>query len=103
MFLKNWLNVILCLMVSNANAEYQSYGMRVDTDYLLIPETHIWRENPRIWTVKKYFSDRDKFSLVYALQEADCKKNKLRYRSQTWVLRESDQGDELLTDSSIKR
>ena len=32
-----------------------------------------------MWTIKKYLDSGSKFSLVYALQEADCDRNKLRY------------------------
>ena len=34
--------------------EYQSYGISEQIDYLLIPKTHIWRDNPRMWTIKQY-------------------------------------------------
>ncbi|MDA9689990.1 hypothetical protein N9V13_06225 [Betaproteobacteria bacterium] len=91
----------LMLPITTANAEYQSYGISEQIDYLLIPKTHIWRDNPRMWTVKKYLDSGSKFSLVYALQEADCDRNKLRYRSQTWVIR-NDLEEQLLTDKSVK-
>ena len=84
------------MAVTPANAEYQSYGISEQIDYLLIPKTHIWRDNPRIWTIKKYLDSGSKFSLVYALQEADCDHNKLRYRSQTWVVRNDLEEDQIL-------
>ena len=94
---------LLILSITPANAEYQSYGISEQIDYLLIPKTHIWRDNPRMWTIKKYLDSDSKFFLVYALQEADCERNKLRYRSQTWVTRSDSEEDQLLTDSSVKR
>ena len=94
---------LLILSITPANAEYQSYGISDQIDYLLIPKTHIWRENPRMWTIKKYLDSDSKFFLVYALQEADCDRNKLRYRSQTWVTRDDSREDQLLTDTSVKR
>ena len=101
--LKKYVLVQLMLAITNVNAEYQSYGISEQIDYLLIPKTHIWRENPRIWTIKKYLDSGSKFSLVYALQEADCDRNKLRYRSQTWVTRNDSEEDQLLTDTSVKK
>ena len=101
--LKKYAISLLMLAINPANAEYQSYGISEQIDYLLIPKTHIWRENPRIWTIKKYLDSGSKFSLVYALQEADCDRNKLRYRSQTWVIRNDLEEDQLLTDTSVKR
>jgi len=98
--------IVLSLLIQAttiANAEYQSYGISEQIDYLLIPKTHIWRENPRMWTIKKYLDSGSKFSLVYALQEADCDRNKLRFRSQTWVIRNDSEEDQLLTDTSVKR
>ena len=100
---KFWIYAMLLLPVFSTHAEYQSYGFGEDTEYFLIPETHIWRENPRVWTIKKYSDVRDKFTLVYALQEADCERNRIRYRSQTWVLRNAFEQEELLIDSSLKR
>ena len=94
---------ILMAAIAPANAEYQSYGISEQIDYLLIPKTHIWRDNPRMCTIKKYLDSGSKFSLVYALQEADCNRNKLRYRSQTWVIRDGTDEDQLLTDTSIKK
>ena len=94
---------LLILGITPANAEYQSYGISEQIDYLLIPKTHIWRDNPRMWTIKQYSDSESKFSLVYALQEADCDRNKLRYRSQTWVIRDGSEEDQLLTDTSIKK
>ena len=91
------------LAITPANAEYQSYGISEQIDYLLIPKTHIWRDNPRMWTIKKYLDSGSKFSLVYALQEADCDRSKLRYRSQTWVIRNNSEEDQLLTDTSVKK
>ena len=93
---------VLMLAITSANAEYQSYGMSEQIDYLSIPKTHIWRDNPRMWTIKKYLDTGSKFSLVYSLQEADCDRNKLRYRSQTWVIRNDIEEDQLLTDTSVK-
>ena len=55
-----------------------------------------------MWTIKKYLDSGSKFSLVYALQEADCDRNKLRYRSQTLVIRNDLEEDQLLTDKSVK-
>ena len=52
---------------------------------------------------KRIFDSGSKFSLVYALQEADCDRNKLRYRSQTWVIRNGSEEDQLLTDTSVKK
>ena len=101
--LKKYAISLLMLAITSANAEYQSYGISEQIDYLLIPKTHIWRDNPRIWTIKKYLDSGSKFSLVYALQEADCDRNKLRYRSQTWVVRNDLEEDQLLTDTSVKR
>ena len=101
--LKEYALVLFMLAITPANAEYQSYGISDQIDYLLIPKTHIWRDNPRMWTIKKYLDSESKFSLVYALQEADCDRNKLRYRSQTWVIRNDLEEDQLLTDTSIKR
>ena len=49
---------------------------------------------------KEYLDSGSKFSLVYALQIDD--RNKLRYRSQTWVIRDGSEEDQLLTDTSIK-
>ena len=86
-----------------ASAEYQSYGISDRVEYLLIPKTHIWRDNPRMWTIKQYLDSGSKFSLIYALQEADCDRNKLRYRSQTWVIRDDLEEDQLLTDTSVKK
>ena len=91
------------LVSARTNAEYQSYGISEQIDYLLIPKTHIWRDNPRMWTIKQYLDSGSKFSLVYALQEADCDRNKLRYRSQTWVIRNDLEEDQLLTDTSVKK
>ena len=101
--LKKYTIGLLILVITPANAEYQSYGISDQIDYLLIPKTHIWRDNPRMWTIKKYLDRDSKFFLVYALQEADCDRNKLRYRSQTWVTRSDSDEDQLLTDSSVKR
>ena len=101
--LKQYVLSLLMLMITPVNAEYQSYGNSEQIDYLLIPKTHIWRDNPRMWTIKKYLDSGSKFSLVYALQEADCDRNKLRYRSQTWVSRIDSEEDQLLTDTSVKR
>ena len=101
--LKKYAVGLLMLSITSANAEYQSYGISERIDYLLIPKTHIWRDNPRMWTIKKYLDNGSKFSLVYALQEADCDRNKLRYRSQTWVIRDDSEEDQLLTDKSVKR
>ena len=101
--LKKYVLGLLMLAIIPANAEYQSYGISEQIDYLLIPKTHIWRDNPRMWTVKQYLDSRSKFSLVYALQEADCDRNKLRYRSQTWVIRNGLEEDQLLTDTSVKK
>ena len=101
--LKKYAFGVLMLVITPANAEYQLYGIGEQIDYLLIPKTHIWRDNPRMWTIKKYLDRESKFSLVYALQEADCDRNKLRYRSQTWVIRSASEGDQLLTDTSVKR
>ncbi len=101
--LKKYAIGLLMLSITSANAEYQSYGISERIDYLLIPKTHIWRDNPRMWTIKKYLDNGSKFSLVYALQEADCDRNKLRYRSQTWVIRDDSEEDQLLTDKSVKR
>ena len=42
------------LVITPVNAEYQSYGISEQIDYLLIPKTHIWRDNPRMWTIKEY-------------------------------------------------
>ena len=100
--LKKYAIGLLILVITSANAEYQSYGISEQIDYLLIPKTHIWRDNPRMWTIKKYLDSGSKFSLVYALQEADCDRNKLRYRSQTWVTRNDSEEDQLLTDASVK-
>ena len=94
---------LLMLASARANAEYQSYGISEQIDYLLIPKTHIWRDNPRMWTIKQYLDSGSKFSLVYALQEADCDRNKLRYRSQTWVIRNDLEEEQLLTDMSVKK
>ena len=94
---------VLLLAITPVNAEYQSYGISEQIDYLIIPKTHIWRDNPRMWTIKKYLDGGSKFSLVYALQEADCDRNRLRYRSQTWVIRNEIAEDQLLTDTSVKR
>ena len=80
--LKKYVLVQLMLAITNVNAEYQSYGISEQIDYLLIPKTHIWRDNPRMWTIKKYLDSESKFSL-FTLWEADCDRNKLRYRSQT--------------------
>ena len=101
--LKKYVIGLLMLAITPANAEYQSYGISEQIDYLLIPKTHIWRDNPRMWTIKKYLDSGSKFSLVYALQEADCDRNKLRYRSQTWVIRNDSEEDQLLTDTSVKK
>ena len=101
--LKKYAIVLSMLAITPASAEYQSYGISERIDYLLIPKTHIWRDNPRMWTIKKYLDSGSKFSLVYALQEADCDRNKLRYRSQTWVIRDGSLEDQLLTDKSIKK
>jgi len=94
---------LLILALTPVKAEYQSYGISEQIDYLLIPKTHIWRDNPRMWTIKRYLDTGSKFSLVYALQEADCDRNKLRYRSQTWVIRNDLEEDQLLTDTSVKK
>ena len=94
---------LLMLASARANAEYQSYGISEQIDYLLIPKTHIWRDNPRMWTIKQYLDSGSKFSLVYALQEADCGGKKLRYRSQTWVIRDGLEEDQILTDTSVKK
>ena len=94
---------MLMVAVAPANAEYQSYGISEQIDYLLIPKTHIWRDNPRMWTIKQYLDSGSKFSLVYALQEADCGGKKLRYRSQTWVIRNGLEEDQILTDTSVKK
>ncbi len=102
LFFKNSLLFFLALLTTPVSAEYQIYGTNGEVDYLLIPKTHIWRDKPRIWTVKKYLDYKSKFSLVYALQEADCERNKIRYRSQTWVLRDDIEGEELLIDSNTK-
>ena len=99
--LKKYVFGLLMLIITPANPEYQSYGISEQIDYLLIPKTHIWRDNPRMWTIKEYLDSGSKFSLVYALQEADCDRNKLRYRSQTWVIR-NDLEEQLLTDKSVK-
>ena len=56
-----------------------------------------------MWTIKQYLDGESKFSLVYALQEADCDRNKLRYRSQTWVIRNGLEEDQILTDTSVKK
>ena len=101
--LKKYVLGSLILVIIPAKAEYQSYGISEQIDYLLIPKTHIWRDNPRMWTIKKYLDSESKFSLVYALQEADCDRNKLRYRSQTWVIRNDSEEDQLLTDTSVKK
>ncbi len=101
--LKKYALCLFALVINPVNAEYQSYGISEQIDYLLIPKTHIWRDNPRMWTIKKYLDSGSKFSLVYALQEADCDRNKLRYRSQTWVIRNASEEDQLLTDTSVKR
>ena len=101
--LKKYAIGLLILVITSANAEYQSYGISEQIDYLLIPKTHIWRDNPRIWTIKRYLDSGSKFSLVYALQEADCGRNKLRYQSQTWVIRNDLEEEQLLTDTSVKK
>ena len=101
--LEKYILVLLMLVIIPAKAEYQSYGISEEIDYLLIPKTHIWRDNPRMWTIKQYLDRGSKFSLVYALQEADCDRNKLRYRSQTWVIRNDSEEDQLLTDTSVKK
>ena len=101
--LKKYVLGSLILVIIPAKAEYQSYGISEQIDYLLIPKTHIWRDNPRMWTIKQYLDSESKFSLVYALQEADCDRNKLRYRSQTWVIRNDSEEDQLLTDTSVKK
>ena len=101
--LKEYALVLFMLAITPANAEYQSYGISDQIDYLLIPKTHIWRDNPRMWTIKQYLDSGSKFSLVYALQEADCDRNKLRYRSQTWVIRNDSEEDQVLTDTSVKK
>lgn len=95
--------LLLILVITPVNSEYQSYGIGEQVDYLLIPKTHIWRDNPRMWTIKKYLDSGSKFSVVYSLQEADCDSNRLRYRSQTWVLRNDVEEDRILTDTSVKR
>ena len=100
--LKKYAIGLLILVITPANAEYQSYGISEQIDYLLIPKTHIWRDNPRMWTIKQYLDSGSKFSLVYALQEADCDRIKLRYRSQTWVIRDGLEEDQILTDTSVK-
>ena len=101
--LKKYVLGSLILVIIPAKAEYQSYGISEQIDYLLIPKTHIWRDNPRMWTIKQYLDSGSKFSLVYALQEADCDRNKLRYRSQTWVIRNGLEEDQILTDTSVKK
>ena len=103
LILKNYVLGLVMLAITPANAEYQSYGISEEIDYLLIPKTHIWRDNPRMWTIKQYLDSGSKFSLVYALQEADCDRNKLRYRSQTWAIRNDSEEDQLLTDTSVKK
>jgi len=101
--LQKYVFCLLMLASARANAEYQSYGISEQIDYLLIPKTHIWRDNPRMWTIKQYLDSGSKFSLVYALQEADCGGKKLRYRSQTWVIRNGLEEDQILTDTSVKK
>ena len=101
--LQKYVFCLLMLASARTNAEYQSYGISEQIDYLLIPKTHIWRDNPRMWTIKKYLDSGSKFSLVYALQEADCGGKKLRYRSQTWVIRNGLEEDQILTDTSVKK
>ena len=83
-------------------ASYQSYGATSDTEYYLVPETHIWREYPRIWTVKSFSNYTSKFTLIYSLQEGNCKTNKLRFLRQTWVLREPDIGGRLSVDKKSR-
>ena len=68
-----------------------------------MPETHIWRDKPRIWTIKRYSDPTSKFIIIYSLQEGDCKNKKIRYRSQTWVLREERIGGQLLIDRKVKK
>ena len=101
--LQKYVFCLLTLASTFVKAEYQSYGISEKIDYLLIPKTHIWRDNPRMWTIKQYLDSGSKFSLVYSLQEADCDRNKLRYRSQTWVIRNGLEEDQILTDTSVKK
>ena len=101
--LQKYVFCLLTLASTFAKAEYQSYGISEKIDYLLIPKTHIWRDNPRMWTIKQYLDSGSKFSLVYSLQEADCDRNKLRYRSQTWVIRNDLEEDQILTDTSVRK
>ena len=84
-------------------SSYEIYGISGEVEYLLVPESHIWRENPRIWTIKRYSDPTSKFIVIYSFQEGDCKNNKIRYRSQTWVLREERIGGQLLNDKKVKR
>ena len=100
-----WLSFffLIYLGFSSSNAEYFRYGKGSDTEFFIIPETHIWRDNPRVWTVKKFSNELSKFTLVYSLQEGDCKKNKLRHISQTWVVRDVIGTDDFLTDKNTKR
>ena len=70
-------------------------------DYLLIPKTHIWRDNP-MWTIK--ISDNGVSFLLFMLYKRQIVINKLRYRSQTWVTRndsEEDQQTHQLRDGVI--
>jgi len=99
-----WLSFFFLIYFgfSSSNAEYFRYGKGSDTEFFIIPETHIWRDNPRVWTVKKFSNDLSKFTLVYSLQEADCKQNKLRHISQTWVVRDVIGTDDLLIDKKTK-
>ena len=46
LILKNYVLGLVMLAITPANAEYQSYGISEEIDYLLIPKTHIWRDNP---------------------------------------------------------
>ena len=101
--LQKYVFCLLTLASTFAKAEYQSYGISEKIDYLLIPKTHIWRDNPRMWTIKQYLDSGSKFSLVYSLQEADCDRNKLRYRSQAWVIRNDLEEDQILTDTSVRK
>ena len=50
--LKRYLLGLVMIAITPVNAEYQSYGISEQIDYLLIPKTHIWRDNPRMWTIK---------------------------------------------------
>ena len=83
-------------------ASYESYGSKNDMDFLLIPETFTWRQNPRVWTVIKFNKNESRFSLIYSLEEADCSKKLLRNLSQTWVKRENSSNSRIDQNRKIK-